>query len=121
MVEQEGFYDGNGVFRIRFMPDEIGVWRYMTSSSSPELDGRHGEFICTQPSLGNHGPVRVKDGYHFTYEDGTAYMPFGTTCYHWTHHGDERNEELTLQTLGSSPFNKVRIRKPSVRIPFRRM
>lgn len=109
IVEQEGFYDGNGVFRIRFMPDEIGVWRYMTLSSSPELDGCHGEFICTQPSLGNHGPVRVKDGYHFTYEDGTAYMPFGTTCYHWTHHGDERNEELTLQTLGSSPFNKVRM------------
>ncbi|MBW7458860.1 DUF5060 domain-containing protein, partial [Paenibacillus sepulcri] len=32
-VEPEGFYDGDGVYRIRFMPDETGPWRYETSSS----------------------------------------------------------------------------------------
>ncbi|MGG4035992.1 DUF5060 domain-containing protein [Paenibacillus cisolokensis] len=108
VVEPEGFYDGGGVYRIRFMPDETGIWRYETSSNVAALDGHCGEFRCTRPSPGNHGPVRVK-GRLFEYEDGTPYMPFGTTCYHWTHHGDERNEELTLRTLRDSPFNKVRM------------
>ncbi|WP_248927550.1 DUF5060 domain-containing protein [Paenibacillus hamazuiensis] len=109
IVKPDGFYDGNGTYRIRFMPDRAGVWRYVTRSSKPGLDGHAGEFVCVEPSPGNRGPVRVKDRYLFAYEDGTPFMPFGTTCYHWTHHGDERMEALTLQTLKESPFNKVRM------------
>ncbi|WP_019536730.1 DUF5060 domain-containing protein [Paenibacillus ginsengihumi] len=108
IVEADGFYDGDGVYRIRFMPDQPGVWRYETRSSCKELDGACGEFVCIPPSPGNHGPVRVKDSYLFEYEDGTPYWAFGTTCYHWTHYNDEL-EELTLQTLKGSPFNKVRM------------
>ncbi|XEC97573.1 DUF5605 domain-containing protein [Paenibacillus tarimensis] len=109
VVEPEGFYDGNGTYRIRFMPDELGVWRYVTCSNRKELDGQVGEFICVKPFDGNHGPVRVKDKYLFAYEDGQPYMPFGTTCYHWTFTGSEAHEELTLETLRNSPFNKVRM------------
>ncbi|WP_429310743.1 DUF5060 domain-containing protein [Paenibacillus mucilaginosus] len=108
-MEAEGFYDGDGVYRIRFMPDRPGVWRYVTRSSSPKLDGHTGEFTCTEAGEGNHGPVRVKGRYGFAYEDGTPYMPFGTTCYHWTHGGNTAQEELTLQSLADSPFNKVRM------------
>ncbi|MGO4269992.1 DUF5060 domain-containing protein, partial [Paenibacillus sp. TAF58] len=125
VAEPEGFYDGNGTYRIRFMPDRAGVWRYVTHSNHSDLDGHYGEFVCVEPSPGNHGPVRVRDQYFFAYEDGTTYMPFGTTCYHWTHHGDERLEELTLQTLKDSPFNKVRMcllptrdMKPPLRLAF---
>ncbi|MZQ83112.1 DUF5060 domain-containing protein [Paenibacillus sp. 5J-6] len=107
--EPEGFYDGDGTYRVRFMPDRPGIWRYVTLSSHEVLDGLSGEFLCTPPSAGNHGTVRVKDEYLFAYEDGTPYMPFGTTCYHWTHHGSKELEELTLQTLKNSPFNKVRM------------
>ncbi|MBD0378637.1 DUF5605 domain-containing protein [Paenibacillus sedimenti] len=109
IFEPDGFYDGNGIYRVRFMPDRPGVWRYVTRSSCSELDGQSGEFVCVPPSAGNHGPVRVKDQYLFAYEDGTPYMPFGTTCYHWTHHRSVELEELTLQTLKNSPFNKVRM------------
>lgn len=108
VIEPDGFYDGDGIYRIRFMPDREGVWRYVTHSNCSELDGIAGEFICSDPSEGNHGPVRVKDRVHFAYEDGTTYLPFGTTCYHWTHYGEEL-EELTLQSLQDSPFNKVRM------------
>jgi hypothetical protein len=31
-VDVDGFYDRDGLFRMRFMPDEIGEWRYETSS-----------------------------------------------------------------------------------------
>src|SRR5215470_11268903 len=107
-VDVDGFYDGEGVYRIRFMPDEIGAWTYTTSSNAPALNGKTGGFTAVAPSPKNHGSVRVRYTTHFAYEDGSPYVPIGTTCYAWTHQGDEL-EEQTLQTLRTSPFNKMRM------------
>ncbi len=107
-VPVDGFYDGDGVFRVRFMPDVPGRWRYETWSDCAELDGVAGEFVCTEAPEGNHGPVRVADGFHFRYADGTPYYQVGTTCYAWAHQGDEL-EEQTLETLSEAPFNKLRM------------
>ncbi|MET7336544.1 DUF5060 domain-containing protein [Nonomuraea sp. NPDC005650] len=108
VVEAEGFYDGGGVYRVRFMPDAVGPWRFTTVSNVPELDGHAGGFEVTPASAGNHGPVRAV-GTGFAYADGTPYLPFGTTCYHWTHDMDEDRERETLRTLAASPFNKLRM------------
>ncbi len=108
VVDVDGFYDGEGVYRIRFMPDETGGWSYTTTSNVPALDGKTGSFTAVAPPAGNHGPVRVRYTTHFGYEDGTPYVPIGTTCYAWIHQGD-RLEEETIQTLRSSPFNKIRM------------
>jgi len=108
VVEADGFYDGDGVYRVRCMPDAIGLWTYRTKSNREALDGFTGEFLCVAPSAGNHGPVRTINTYHFAYEDGTPYFPFGTTCYAWTHQGNDL-EEQTLRTLAASPFNKLRL------------
>ncbi len=59
--EPQGFYDGNGVYRIRFMPDAIGEWTYVTKSNQAEMDGKKGSFTCVEPSSGNHGPVKVRN------------------------------------------------------------
>ncbi|MFC5470061.1 DUF5605 domain-containing protein [Cohnella suwonensis] len=107
-VRTAGFYDGEGVYRIRFMPDAQGEWTYSTYSTARSLDGIEGSFLCTEASAGNHGPVRVKNTYHFAHDDGTTYLPIGTTCYAWTHQGAEL-EEQTLETLRSSAFNKMRM------------
>jgi hypothetical protein len=107
-VNVDGFYDGAGVYRIRFMPDEIGAWTYTTSSNAAPLNGRTGSFTADAPAPSNHGPVRVRYTTHFAYEDGTPYVPIGTTCYAWTHQGD-RLEEQTLATLRAAPFNKMRM------------
>src|ERR1700679_4160976 len=32
-VQVTGFYDGEGVYRVRFMPDMPGQWSYATQSS----------------------------------------------------------------------------------------
>lgn len=107
-IETAGFYDGDGVYRVRCMPDELGEWSYATHSNEPALDGLTGRFRCTEPQPDNRGPVRVKDEFHFAYEDGTPYLPFGTTCYAWTHQPEPLQEE-TLRTLAASPFNKLRM------------
>src|SRR5262249_44553913 len=75
-----GFYDGDGIYRVRFMPDAEGEWRYTTRSPVAELNGKTSTFICAQANAGAHGPVRVRNTFHFGYADGTPYFPFGTTC-----------------------------------------
>ena len=107
-VRVSGFYDGEGGYILRFMPDALGTYRYRTKSNVRELDGRQGEFECVKPSTGNHGPVRVKDTHHFAYADGTPYYQFGTTCYAWIHQTEELQQQ-TLKTLAKAPFNKVRM------------
>ena len=108
IVEVDGFYDDDGSYVVRFMPDSLGEWRFVTRSNSPELDGRSGAFTCTAPGAGNHGPVRVRDAAAFAYEDGTRYTAVGTTCYVWNHQAGTRQEE-TLASLSRSPFNKIRM------------
>jgi hypothetical protein len=107
-VHVGGFYDGNGTYRIRFMPDTVGEWHYHTHSKTPALDARTGSLQCVQASPRIHGPVRVHNTFHFAYADGTPFSQIGTTCYAWTHQGKEI-EEQTLTALKESPFNKVRM------------
>lgn len=107
-VKVDGFYDGQSIFRVRFMPDAIGEWTYETLSDQVGLNGLAGGFTCVEPGKNNHGPVRIKNDLQFTYEDGTPYSPFGTTCYAWIHQ-DESMQLQTLKTLSESPFNKIRM------------
>ena len=107
-VAVNGFYDGEGRYKIRFMPDMEGEWSYTTQSNAAELDGKTGSFTVTAALVGVHGPVRVRNTSHFAYEDGTPYFPFGTTCYAWVHQ-DESMQRQTLETLRTAPFNKMRM------------
>ncbi len=107
-VSVPGFYDGEGKYKIRFMPQLEGEWKYVTSSNIKQLDNRNGIFICTPAHNNNHGPVAVQDTFYFAYADGTPYYPFGTTCYAWVHQGDSL-AEVTLKTLSKGYFNKMRM------------
>ena len=103
-----GFYDGDGIYRIRFMPQKEGKWSYITCSNAKKLDKKKGIFLCTPAQKDNYGPVAVKDTFNFAYANGTAYYPFGTTCYGWVHQGDSL-AELTIKTLSKGYFNKMRM------------
>jgi hypothetical protein len=104
----EGFYDGDGIYRVRFMPPTTGEWTYETESNIRSLNGVKGRITVTPPTVRNHGPVRVANTYHFAYADGTPYWEVGTTCYVWEWQPEALQEE-TLKTLASSPFNKIRM------------
>ncbi|WP_129669300.1 DUF5605 domain-containing protein [Phytoactinopolyspora endophytica] len=101
-----GFYDGDGRYLVRLLPEETGTWRFTSSSTARSLNGVSSTFEIT-PSE-NPGRVRVADQFHFRHADGTRYAPFGTTAYAWTHQGDDL-EAQTLASLQASPFNKVRM------------
>ncbi len=103
-----GFYNGDGRYIIRFSPDTEGQWTYKTSSNVAELAGKTGVLNCINPLNNNHGPVKVANTYYFKYADGTPYFSVGTTCYAWVSQPKEL-QELTLKTLASAPFNKLRM------------
>jgi hypothetical protein len=124
-VEVPGFYDGNGIYKVRFSPDSAGTWNYETTSSAKELAGKVGAFVCTAPHAGNRGPVGVAHQFHFQYADGAPYFPFGTTCYSYGFVGSPV-DTMTLDDLKAAGFNKVRIcllpkslaRRKPVAMPF---
>ena len=102
----DGFYDGDGVYTVRFMPSFEGRYTFEIGGNfSP--DTATGSFEVTAPTGNNHGPVRVANTFHFAYEDATPYYPVGTTCYVWTHQSQVLQEQ-TLEALKNSGFNKIR-------------
>lgn len=107
-VVVDGFYDGAGVYKVRFMPDTQGQWTFRTTSTAKALDAHEGNFRAVTPLPGAHGPVRVSNTHHFAYADGTPYFPFGTTSYAWIHQS-EALQEQTLATLKTAPFTKIRM------------
>jgi hypothetical protein len=108
-VQVTGFYDGDGMYRIRFMPDMPGRWSYETQSSAHELAGHTGEFVCMPPTTpGNHGPVGTAHQFHFQHADGTPYFPFGTTTYAYLFTAEE-NAAASLRGMKEVQFNKSRV------------
>ena len=105
-VTVEGFYDGEGVYKIRFMPSFEGEYHFKLTGNFPAANGE-GDFLVTEAKEGNHGIVRVANRYHFAYEDGTPYYPIGTTCYVWELQTDDLIDE-TLKSLEKARFNKIR-------------
>ena len=107
-IAAAGFYDGDGTWRIRFSPPDLGLWRWVSNSDLKALDGQTGAFEAIAPAAGNHGPVAVVETFHFAYADGTPFRQVGTTSYGWTHQPEARRRE-TLATLAGSPFDKIRM------------
>ncbi|MDY2938082.1 MAG: DUF5605 domain-containing protein [Fusicatenibacter sp.] len=103
--QAEGFYDGNGIYRIRFMPSYEGTYECTVFTSWGERETV--EVRVGKPKENSHGPVRVANTFHFAYDDGKAYYPMGTTCYVWELQNEETQEE-TYRSLAASPFNKIR-------------
>lgn len=105
-VVTEGFYDGDGIYKIRFMPSFPGRYSFILKGSflDSTLSGR---FVVNEAAENNHGPVRTANTYHFSYEDGTAFNPVGTISHGW-HLKYDGDIAESLKVLKESGFNKVR-------------
>ncbi len=51
VFRQYGFYAGDSLWKVYFMPDEKGLWHYRSFCSDPDLDGREGVFRCVKSDL----------------------------------------------------------------------
>ncbi len=71
---------GTGSFKIRFSPDQIGVWKYKISCTNAAGTGDFPEqtFTATLPnSLKNKGFVRGDQTNYLHFDDGEQYIPVG--------------------------------------------
>lgn len=98
----KGFYDGDGRYIVRFLPEIAGEWHWRVTGAV----NTEGTEIC-EAANGAHGLVKAVDT-HFEYEDGALFIPFGTTVYALAHQEDALVEQ-TLESLKNAPFNKVRM------------
>lgn len=87
--EVYGFWDGGTLWKVRFMPDELGEWSWVSSCTDEKNTGLHskkGSFECipNNSDLGiyKHGEIKHIPGkYHLSYDDGTPY--FWVACTAW--------------------------------------
>ena len=101
--EADGFYAGNGIYKVRFLPEYAGEYHYkVTGAVNAEGD------ISIEPHDGAHHGIVRAEGTHLRFADGTLCTPFGTTVYAMLHQPDELVEE-TLESLEKSPFDKIRL------------
>ena len=106
-VKVDGFYDGDGTWKVRLMPTQRGSCTFKTSSLDTALSGVTGRFVVEAPRDGEHGPVHVAKTFHFDYADGTPYFLLGTTSYNWLNR-DSSLQERTLAALRQTGFTKLR-------------
>lgn len=99
----KGFYDGDGIYKVRFLPRFQGEYHWKVSG----IVTGEGSEICKAPLPDAHGLVKAVDT-HFEYEDKSLFFPFGTTVYALASQDDALVEE-TLSTLSTAPFNKIRM------------
>lgn len=71
-----GFYDGGTIWKIRFMPDKEGKWRYKVYFSDSSTKSVEGHFLCVPSKI--KGPLRVyqRNSIWFSYHDGTPFYMF---------------------------------------------
>lgn len=106
-TEREGFYDGEHTWRVRFSPDEVGTWKWITAAEpdDPGLAGS-GDFECIPSTL--HGPLRVHPAnpLWFASADGT---PVYLLSFHLWQVGklDEATLAKTLDLLKAGGFNAI--------------
>jgi hypothetical protein len=110
----DGFYDGQGAWKIRVSANAEGDWSLVTESALPELNGRRVQFTCVSNSSPHiHGGLRVdpKFPHHFVFDDGTRYFLMGYEC-DWLWALDLGQAELKtadafLDKLAASGFNYI--------------
>jgi hypothetical protein len=84
-----GFWDGSGNWKVRFCPDELGTWTFVTECSDKTNKGLHnvkGSFDCVAhdnklPIYTKGCIVRPRGAYHLAYADGTPF--FWCACTAW--------------------------------------
>lgn len=85
----DGFWDGDDLWKVRFMPDEAGTWPYHTETE-PEIAGLHGQEgrFTAAPAEDEanrflqHGAVKVSDDSRYlAHADGTPFFWLGDTAW----------------------------------------
>ena len=109
------FWDGGGTWRVRFCPEQPGVWLWRSACSNSAdggLHGQAGEFRCTPYRGGNplylHGSLRLSaDRHSFVHRDGTPFFWLADTAWNGPLKAHGSDWERYLATRARQRFTAV--------------
>jgi hypothetical protein len=111
------FWDGEKVWKARFMPYETGTWTFETKCSDPKnitLDKQKGSFICRENS-DNHeifkrGAIISSTGrYNLTYSDGTPFFYMACTAWNGALKSSTEEWDKYLKQRVANNYNVIQL------------
>lgn len=110
-----GFWDGDRNWKVRFIPDETGIWTWESSCSDTGNTGLHqqkGSFICTgnksKKAIYQHGAITHPKGtYHLAHADGTPFFWAGCTAWNGTLKSTEQEWETYLKHRADNGYSVI--------------
>jgi len=110
----DGFWDGELLWKVRFMPDETGEWSFRTRSEPP-VSGIHqqaGRFVCRRQSSNNrflrHGPLSVSaDRRRLEHRDGTPFFWLGDTAWNGALLSEPKDWRTYLRDRATKHFSAI--------------
>ncbi len=109
-----GFYDGGTIWKLGFVPDELGAWMGTTTSTDQNLNNKNFQFDCISPELGSYGFLQkdLLNPYYIKFENGNYFLPIGDTNtafvmdqstkmtpYGWKEYFDEMQSDIKTNHL----------------------
>jgi hypothetical protein len=114
-LTRSGFWDGGTTWKVRFMPDETGTWRYTTTCSDKENTGLHGiegsiECVTTKSphDIYTKGAIiRPKGFYHLSHADGAPFFWLGDTAWNGPLKSTEKEWERYLTKRADQGYTVI--------------
>lgn len=112
-----GFWDGGIEWKVRFLPDETGTWKWETRCSDKENSGLHektGEFQCIINSnsepIFQKGSIQHEPGkYYLSYTDGTPFFWLACTAWNGALKSTDEEWEHYLNQRKKNHYNVIQL------------
>ena len=112
-----GFWDGGTDWKIRFLPDEIGLWTWKTECSDKQNSGLHdqsGSFECIENKSGEtiyqKGAIKHEPGkYYLSYSDGTPFFWLACTAWNGALKSTDEEWEHYLTQRKANHYNTIQL------------
>ncbi len=82
-VPVRAFFDGGAIFRARAYCDQVGAWRWQSSSKVPGLGEKSGAFEVVESELPGKLRIHATDPWQFAYDNGEWFLHIGDTGYRY--------------------------------------
>lgn len=112
-----GFWDGGTDWKVRFLPDEVGTWKWKTNCSDKENSGlneKNGNFECISNSspdpVFQKGAIQHEQGkYHLSYADGTPFFWLACTAWNGALKSNDEEWEHYLNQRKKHNYNVIQL------------
>ncbi len=113
--EVDGFWDGEKDWKVRFKPDELGVWNYEAKCSDTlnlGLNGVKGTFNVVKSTstldIYTKGKIIHPSGsYHLAHSDGTPFLWIACTAWNGALRSTELEWETYLEHRKKTGYNTI--------------